>query len=264
MRHDTVADKIRELTKPKQASDKPTKLELLADLPAGMPAPLINNERGGELAPGHSPRAWLSWSAPSYDPDKQYDPLSIIGALEAAGWALLPACLVKRDNYRHGVEWGFAEEQPEEKKGYRELADVSPIMPAWVNVGSGQYDPPEVLAFMRSPSGNVYKVSIDVPAFAYSGCSVHARRAEYRGGWRYVRQSVRLHMADAWHDIRDENGETIANRCARSFARTYGDAQNPTALEGRIYWDQIAHDEGDFPLGAAQIVTFLLDSIKPA
>lgn len=129
----------------------------------------------------HEVSAWVSYHGPAYDPDKKFNPVAVLEALESAGWSLIPeASLIKWDTWRRSIEpspLAVAQSHPH-KSGYR-FTDGDAVAPYWVT--PNQFTKVEFAAFMLAPDGNVYRVSINAPLRAHISC----RRVEYFGNWKF-------------------------------------------------------------------------------
>lgn len=243
---ETVKGAIDRLNEP-EADTKAEELRILGLLPDGMFAPTISNVARHEWEPA----AWLSFHGPSYDPDHQFDPVAILRTLDANGWRTIPATLVKLDNYRPSPKPWAQDQTPEEwgcicGKPYR-VTGSWPICPLWVmpNTHTG----PEACCYMRGPDGNTYYVHISANGLP---CHIHARRYEYRGGWNYERGTARLAYPPAWETL-EHDGQPIAQRHARSGAQV----DTGQGISGQLYWEPIAHEQADFPLSAAGMLSLL-------
>jgi len=221
---------------------------IIASLPDDLPmVPTISNIRSTKRKGRLEPDAWLSFSAPSYDPDKTYNPVAILTSLERGGFRLQSASLVKWDDYRRTVEIGLCEDILEEKPGcfgstYK-LNDIDPIAPVWI--GPEQYGNAEMVCFMRHiATGEMYRVSIDLPGGVVGLC---ATRKEFRGGWHYERGTAKLRFPQSWHGL---------THCTISqHTRAYVDTEQ--GLSGSIYF--MPHDEqSNWPLSASEFLTELL------
>lgn len=188
--------------------------------------------------------AWLSFHAPSYNPEKTWNPVAILESLEIAGFEQCPSSLVRWDNYRRTPEAGLCDDIPDTKNGgfggnYK-LTDVEAIAPVWVV--PCQHTGCDVQLFMRK-AGQLFRVSVDIPRVAH----LAARKIESRGDWRFDRQSARLLFPDQWHSL---------EHCTVS-ARSYCQADTDKGLNGAIYFTP--HDEqANWPMKASEFVRDLL------
>jgi hypothetical protein len=163
-------------------------------------APTISNHKTPDEM-GRVPAAWLGFRAPSYDPKQIYNPIALVESLEGAGWKLVPATLVRWDNYRPTVEPGLQNDQPSTKQVGRamtyEFRDSWPIAPVWIE--ANQHTAAEIWAYMTAPDGTLYLTHFDL--INLPGCHVYltAKRNEYRGGWSYERGTARLNFPERWH-----------------------------------------------------------------
>jgi hypothetical protein len=106
----------RKLYRERQARLDDIEDRIIKSLPETLPvAPTISNIQE-EVAP-LEPRAWLSFSCPSYDPDNTWNPVDILKQLERGSFKTVPASLCKWDNYRHYPEFGYWDSIPDIQNG---------------------------------------------------------------------------------------------------------------------------------------------------
>lgn len=238
-----------EVAKLKERREERARKEALEDgiiaiLPDDLPAaPSVCNEQLTERA--LEPVAWLSFSAPSYDPQGTWNPVAILQALERAGWKQSPASLCKWDDYRRSAYPGLSEDIPDEKPGsfgrMDKLTDVAPIAPLWIT--PCPHTNADCKLFMTAPDGRLFKVLIDLPGIVGIG----ARRHEYRGGWSYERGSATLRFPPAWHS----HPHCTVNENSRAYVDT------EQGLSGAIYFTP--HDEQSaWPMTASEFLAGLL------
>jgi len=186
--------------------------------------------------------AWLSFGAPAYDPNKTWNPVSILESLESAGFEQVPASLVKWDNYRRTTEPGLCDDIPDVSYSRYKLTDVEAIAPVWVV--PCQHTGTDVQLYMRK-GNQLFRVSVDIPRVAH----LTARKIESRGDWRFDRQSARVDFPDRWHSL---------EHCTVS-ARSYCQADTDKGLNGAIYF--MPHNEqASWPMKASEFVRELLTS----
>jgi len=254
MKRHTVASELEKLRKPSE-DETPRIIAILEQLPPDLDSPTISNLRRPKSAEDTlEPEAWLSFHGPSYDPDNTFQPVAVLEALERHGWRVLPASLVKWNDYRAHPEMGLADDIPETKpgnfgSGYK-LSEVTIICPAWVV--PNQYGKPKFFCYMVAPSGQRFKVMVDVSLPVH----VDAKRVQYFGGWHYDRsRGAQLRYPPSWETL-EHAGEPVAQREAHS--RAYVDTEQ--GCSGVIYWEPIAHDQDAFPMTASQFLAALLAS----
>lgn len=233
-----VHEDIAELEAPAK-SDIESRLGILRMLPPEMVSPTISNLS----TRANRPRAWLSFSIPSYK-ENMPSPATIVRQLEAAGWTSHPATLVKWGSYRRSPEPGLQDNIPETSASGYTLTDSEPIAPVWVV--PCQHCGPGAAFYMVGPDGNVYRVSVDLPRIA---CTISAEKKEPRGTWYYVRGTARLHYPEKWLAL-SHDGEHVAHINAHSQASV----DTEQGLSGAIYWEPTVHDQADFPLLASEII----------
>ncbi len=207
-------------------------------------SPTISNVRA---APKDlDPSAWLSFSAPSYDPGKTWNPLAILQALESAGWKQAPASLCKWGDYRRSAYPGLTDAIPDTKGGSwmgstDKLTDVSPIAPMWIV--PCQHTNADAQLFMTAPDGRLFKVSVDVPHLV----SIHARRREFRGGWSYERGTAKLQFPEAWH----------GHEHCRINENSRAQVDTDQGISGAVYFSP--HDEQSaWPMSASEFLASLI------
>ena len=234
----TVQDQIKALENPENTEIE-LKLEILRQLPETIPAPSISNintkGRWGEYA-------HLSFSAPAYDPEKTFDPGAVLAAMEQAGWFVVPATLVQKDDYRPSPEPGTQDDIPEQI-GHYTVTATWPICPVWVV--PCQFCNPDARCFMRSPDGQVFDVSIDIPKAL---CGLQCDRREYRGGWNFKGPAV-LRFPEHWRTVADI---AVLHEKTRAFKDT------EHGISGVIYWEPTQHDHAAFPMTASYMLKVLL------
>lgn len=169
------------------------RFDVLETLPPGELPIVCNSAEPGPT----EPRAWVSYSAPSYDPENKFDPVQLLRAVEAKGWVMLPGmALVKWDNYRRAPEpCDNATAQTLKHPQGRKYTSGDDVAPYWVL--PQQHTKPDFVCFMRGPDGLVYRVSVDVPAI---GCHIHARRvcSVQEGNWHFAGGSARVLYPEHW------------------------------------------------------------------
>lgn len=250
MKTKTVSDAIDDILHPKPRLNKNT-LYYLRQLPPDIKAPTVSNTR--EPRDGTEVHAWMTFSCPSYiytDRD-ECDPPGILRQMEDLGWQLLPATLIKADNYRPSPRPGLQHEIPEEfgrnmGRPYKRTK-TWPMAPVWIDARD-----PEVVCFMVSPRGERVRVSID----ARLPARISAHRVEMMGGWHYVLHTARLHHPDAWHEIRRDD-QPVAR--IHAMSKAFVDA--PQALSGNLYWQPLV-EQVDFPMSASEFVSYLTSNQK--
>lgn len=217
-------------------------LESLGDVPS---LPTVAN-----IAPEGKPSTYcgfasLSFSGPAYDPDQKHSPQAIARAMEAAGWKLAPATRAKYGTWRSQMAYGTQENLPE-TRDRDELKDSWPSLPVWVI--PNQFTPCDVECWMVAPDGKHYKVSIDAPGLA----SIHARRVESLGTWRFASGSAKVQIPEGWHALQDANGETFA-----TVSERLASVDTEQGLSGRVSF-QLDRDEQDaFPLTLSEVLKAL-------
>jgi hypothetical protein len=240
----TVKNKIAELRKPD--NEIANKLSILNMLPLNMEAPVISNINLGDAR--RDANVWLAWSAP-YGQDRDgWSPTNIFRQLEIY-FTLMPACLIKYGGYRRTTHPGALDDIPGTIKSGRyeyDLEDCSIIAPVWANPES--YGFSAVRCYMQAECGLIFQVSIDIPNVLIG---FNAHRIEYRGGWHYDRQNVRLRFPDSWESIKLNDGEI----CAR-HEHCYAAADTDQGLSGAFYWS-LNVEQHEFPWKASEFVKLI-------
>jgi len=162
-----------------------------AALAEGIPAPsfICNRDAAGV----HTPRAWLCYRAPAYDPDGGYDAVAVLRGLEAAGWRPQPSSMAAWDDYAPcfvPCDAAAAGATPRRGADYRRFREATDVYPLTVEINS--FTMPEARLHMVAPDGLAYLVVVEVPALR---AGVYG---EASGGadWRYVRHW--LNRPQAW------------------------------------------------------------------
>lgn len=220
-----------------------TKFAILEMMPGVPSLPTVANI--SEKPSPYCGFASLSFSGPAYDPDKTHSPQAIARALEAAGWKLAPATRAKYGEWRSRMAFGAQDNLPE-KQNRDTLKQSWPAMPVWVI--PNQFTPCDVECWMIAPDGKHYRVSIDAPGLA----SIHARRVENFGGWRFERGSASVQFPAGWHGLRDSNGETFA-----SVSERLAVVDTEQGISGRISFQLDRDEQESFPLKLSEVLKAL-------
>ena len=217
-------------------------IELLPDALAASVPTISNISTQGGL----TPHAWLSFRGPSYDPKNTYDPLFAIKVLELEGWKVIPASLVKWDNYRRHPEMGLCEQIPESKKGFGcdyKLTDVSPIAPLWI-VPEAIGRTVDARFYLRAPDGKNFKLNVALRASGVVG--IRAERRESKGDWNYVRNTATLNFPADWR----------SHQLCTVNEHTHAVVETEKGLNGAIFFTP--HDEqGRWPLSTSEFLESL-------
>ena len=216
------------------------RLAIMEQMPSVPRSPSIANL--SDTASAYSGNGTISFSGPSYDPEKTYSPLAVAQALEADGWTLLPATRAKYGQWRRVMMWGTVEEIPE-TVNRAELVDCEPALPVWV--APNQFTPCEVACWMKSPAGTIHKVTIDTPGFA----SISAQRVEERGRWYYARGTGKVHLPDRKRELFDKSGEQFA-----SVRDCFCIVDTEQGISGQITWQLDRDGQSEFPLTLSQVM----------
>jgi hypothetical protein len=216
---------------------------ILETLPSDIMPPSVSNVYAQDAT---TPRAWLSWSGPAYDPDYTYNPVDILRRLESLGWSIIPSTLVRWDDYQPSPEMGLETDIPAVKGRYKQ-SDLWAIVPMWMEVN--RHTAPDVCFFLQSPDGVSYKVSMDIPRIVF----VVARRKDYRGGWKWESGSGRVEYPGHWEIISIDSTEMARIAHTHSRARLLGEQD----LSARVFWESHGpQDEWDIP--ASNLLSYLL------
>lgn len=216
---------------------------ILAMLPDTVKLPTVSNIR--ETPDAKKWTAWLSFSAPAYDPDETWNPVQQLRDLEAAGWRALPASLVKKDNYRPAPEIGACDSFEETLGRYR-VTFAEPIAPLWIT--PQQYTPCDVNFYLAAPDGRFFRCSMDVPGLAH----LTARRIAPGFGrdWYFMRGTARVIHPESWLVLH----EVELERSTRSGAQV----DTKQGISGQIYFTPQAHEQENYPYTLSQILEALM------
>lgn len=219
MANRTVSEYIEQLRQP-EPDERARKVAILEQIPGELSAPSICF---------HDSYASLAFRSPAYDPDKSFDPVQHLRRLEGSGWASAGMMLVKWDNYRPSP---LPAQDPDTLTHKRyTLSDWWPAVNLWVEWNG--HTQGEARTWMRSPSGDLVQIHIDFPCPHL----VHARRQEFRGGWRYV--DGRLAVPERWEMI-PFGDEHIAQRHHRTRFEC-GPHYSPQSMDASVYWEMIVN-----------------------
>lgn len=237
-----LAEIQAELDRPRDTSKLAAERDILAQLPEHLAAPVVSVHQFRDS------NGSIMFRDRTYG-QGDYNPAGILAALEGAGWASVPTSWAKYGRYRGGA-WPMAVDKLPELNGRDELADCQAIAPVWLqcNYHTGA----EARAFMRSPGGAVWGVDIQLPG---RPISASARRVEYRGGWRFERNSAQLHAPFDCNIA----GEVVAQRARQSGAAIHC-AEPSQSVEGWAYYELVSHEPDDSPYTPSDILAGLLAS----
>jgi hypothetical protein len=229
----TVKQVMTELLLPNPDID--LAIEILGELPKEMECPTLSNLRTDDRVNG-----WVSFS--HYRPTCEwvYEQLTILSR-----WFILPATLVKWDNYRPSPFSALYDHVPATDGRYHNT-DMWPILPYWIRFNN-HTPAAELEYFVRTVSGRIIKVTIDLPSFNH----FHVRRIEYRGGWRFERGTTKFNTPDHWKVIYYK-GVSLAQLSEKSYVCV----ETENSLSGAYYWmPHIEQEEVDIlPLEFTQIL----------
>lgn len=200
------------------------KAEVMRMLPPLPNCPIICN--WNKTTP-HDVKVWISFSAPAYDPDGKWNPVSILAAMEERGWKMIPeASLIKFDNWRRSIEpSSLADAQAYPHKSGYKFTDGDAVAPYWVT--PNQYTKPEFSAYMRGPNGETYRVALGVPSLrVYISC----RRIERMGGWMFDGRAS-LNTPKDWSIHNNSAAYKDTEQGISGVVYFHADSAKPTASE---------------------------------
>jgi hypothetical protein len=210
-------------------------MELVGNLPT---LPIVSNHNSRFLA-DKDVVAWFSFSSTLHKQDGEYNPVKLLEQLEAEGWEIIPASLVKWDDYRAAFEPGLVGDI-KLRGTYKKITSKEPILPYWFE--PNQYGDGDFCVYMKRGDKTV-RVSVDVT----TGPSLYARRIESMGEWRFESGTCKVRIPASWQYVNDIE------------IHTKGYVDTSKGISGRVWFTSLYRQE-EWKMKASEFLNMLLTS----